>query len=822
MTTLAKDVRYGLRMLIVHPGLTSIVVLSLALGIGASTIIFTLINAMFLRPLPGRNPERLASIYISLPDGSPYGSSSYPDYRDLRDENEVFVDLAAYVPQLLWLGSDDRTDRITAEFVSRNFFHVLGVSVALGRSFLSEDESTHPFVAILSHRLWQRQFGGDPGIIGQSITLNGQPVTVIGITSKEFAGLPRGIAIDAWLPLDIMPQLTRQPRLLTERGSMFLSLIGRLKPGVTLDQARANLRLLGQRLARAHPRVWRNARGVPRTVTILSERESRVPAMARRAIIGFLMLLAIVVGLVLVIACVNVANLLLARAMGRRREMAIRLALGASRFRLIRQLLVESVLLSLLAGLAGVVIAYWAKDLLWHFHPPLPFDLALDLRLDGRVLLFTLGIATLTGLSFGLAPAWEMTKLDLASSLKEGEAGIVHSHRRSTFRNALIVVQVAASLILLVAANLFLRSLARAELLNPGFDPENVLLVTIDLEAQGYGEAEGKHFYEQLRERLLHLPGVVSASMAQSLPLGPEAHQMSVSVEGTGSATGNVSLVHYNVIGLDYFKALRIPIVRGRAFAPGDGERAPQVVIVNETFARRHWPGQDPIGKRLALGYVRAGDRYPLQVVGVAKDSKYISWGEEPRPFIYLPYQQHYRSTMTAFVRTTGDPRALIPTLRRELRSLDPDLLISEITTLREHIAWSLIPMRLAAALLSVLGSLVLVLAVIGIHGVISYSVNRRTHEIGVRLALGAQPHDVFKLIIGQGLRLTVMGMVIGLAVALLTTRFLRSFLYEISPTDPLAFAAICGILLVVAIGAAYFPARRAARLDPMVTLRYE
>lgn len=516
-----QDVRYGLRMLRKNPGFTAVAVLSLALGIGANTTIFSLFNALLLRPLPGRNPGALATVYTSGSSGSLYSASSYPDYLDYRDRSEAFSELAASTFTPMLLSGAGLNDRIIGETVTGNYFETFGVTALYGRTFTSaEDQPGAAPVVVLSHGLWQRLFGSDPAVVGETLKLNGQPVTIIGIAPKEFTGSIRGVSLELWVPFSNAPLLMPRRNLIERRGARGLFLFGRLKPGYTAEQAQSNLRVIGQQLYEAHPNEWTNKKGQPRVVSVLPESQSRVPPVARGALLGFLGMLLVVVGLVLLIACANVANLLLARAGARRREIAVRLALGAGRGRLVRQLLTENILLSLLAGVAGVLLAVWTSRLLMAFQPPLPFSLALDLGFDYRVLAFAFGVTLATGIIFGLAPALQATKPNLVVALKEVGAGGAGGYRRSYLRNGLVVTQVALSVLLLAGAGLFLRSLANAGTIDVGFDPENVLLVSLDLGLQGYDEVRGRVFYQQLQERLEKHPQIESASVARSLPLG--------------------------------------------------------------------------------------------------------------------------------------------------------------------------------------------------------------------------------------------------------------------------------------------------------------
>ncbi|MBA3806531.1 MAG: ABC transporter permease [Acidobacteria bacterium] len=615
------------------------------------------------------------------------------------------------------------------------------------------------------------------------------------------------------------PQLVHDPTALEERGDRSLFLMGRLKPGATLEQARARFNVLASQMHEAYPEQWTNVSRAARSVSVLPESEARVFPALRGAVLGVTGMLMAVVGLVLLIACANVANLLLARATARRKEIAVRLALGAGRGRLIRQLLTESVLLSLLSGALGFLLALWLTDLIAALKPPVAAPIALDLSLDARVLVFTLGISLLTGLLFGLAPALQASKPDLVTALKDEGGSLAASYRRSRLRGSFVVIQVALSLVLLICASLFLRSLRHANAIDPGFDPRNVLTMSFDLGSQGYKKEQGQLFYQQLLERAQSTLGVQSASLASEVPLGLGGSRRGIAIEGHERQPGEDMEFHYTVAGPNYFRAMGIPLVRGRDFSPEDRAGAPGVAIVNETMGRRFWPGQDPLGKRVSVN----GSEGPyLEIVGVVKDGKYVTLGEEPLPFFSIPFLQNYESSMTLLVRGTGDPKALIPILRGEVQALDKSVPVTGVKTMTEQVSLSLLPARIASTLLSIFGLLALLLAAVGIYGVISYAVSQRTREIGIRMALGARTSDVLKLVVGQGLMLALIGVSVGLVTAFALTRFLASLLYGISATDLLTFTVVPVLWLVVALIASYVPARRATKVDPMVALRYE
>jgi len=813
-----SDLRFAARLLIKSPGFTCVAVVSLALGIGANTTIFSLLNALLLQPLPGRDPSRLATVYTSDYSGPLYGASSYPDYLDFRSQSQVFDGLAAYGIQPLVLSDAGESQRAFAQLVSGNFFDMIGLGAAYGRTILAAEETPgqHP-VAVLSDALWRGRFGADPAVVGRRVALNGRPYTVVGVAPSGFSGMMRGISMDVFVPLAMRPSLSGES--LDERGNRGLMLIGRLRQGVGIEDARADLGVIGRRLHASYRDSWTNRHGEPRSVSVLPEEASRVLPQIRGPLSGFLGVLLAAVGLVLLLACSNVANLLLARASVRRREIAVRVALGARRGQLVRQLLAESLLLSCGAGALGVALAALSLRLILAFQPPLPVSLALGLELDRRVLLFALLISIATGVIFGLWPALRASSASPIESLKaRGHDSVVR--RRFAARDALVVAQVAGSLVLLIGAGLFLRSLSNAKAIDPGFDPNGVLVFSIDLGAQGYDPTRGARFYEALQERLERIPGVESASVASVLPLSLGGERRGLRVMGYEPGPGEDMEVHSSFVGPGYFETMRVALARGRGFEAADALGARGVVVVNEAFVRRYWPGREGLGERVVVGD-RTGD-VPLQVVGVARDGKYTALGEDPTPFVFYPHRQLHRAEMSVVARAQGDPSALVPVVRREVAALDGALPVYDVKTLVAHLGTALFPARAAATLLGLTGALALVLSAIGLYGVLSYAVALRTREIGVRVALGAERADVVALVVGRGLRLAGIGVAIGLALALGVTRFLSFLLYGTSPLDPLTFASISALLLSVALFAAWEPARRALRIHPAVSLREE
>jgi predicted permease len=814
--TLLQDLRYGFRRMLKNPGFTAVATLSLALGIGANTAIFSLVNTVLLRPLPVAQPDELLSVFPMSRDNFVL-AFSYLNYLDFRDRNEVFTGLLLSRFAPMSLSHQGNNERIWGYLVSGNYFDVLGVGAARGRTFLPEEDRTrlsNP-VVVVSHGCWQRRFGGDPALVGKSIILNGHSFTVIGIAPEGFFGTEIAYTPEVWVPLMMQEWIEPGNDYLDKRNAQNLFATGRLKPGVSRAQAEASLNLLAQQLGEEYPDTNEGQ-------TIILTPPGLIHPILRGPVISFTGALMAAVGLILLIACANLANLLLARATERRKEIAVRLALGASRLRLIRQLLTESLLLSFAGGALGFLLAFWTVDLVARFKPQIDFPLTIDLKTDARVFAFSLLVSLLTGMLFGLVPALQSTKTELVPALKDATSQ--GSYRRSRLRSGLVIAQVALSLILLIAAGLVVRTLQHLQKMGPGFDPENALMMSVDLGLQGYDKTRGQQFYRQVTERVQSLPGAQSVSLANFIPLSLNYNSISVYVEGQEPVRGaNVPTVMDATVGLNYFSTMGIPLVAGRDFGEQDNENAPLVAIVNETFARRFFPGPNPVegalGKRFS--YKSAGGPF-AQIVGIARDGKYFSIGEDQRPFIYFSLLQNYESSAILLVRTSSDSKAMIGSIRNEVLKLDSNLPVYDVRTLTEHMGLSLFPARIAAALLGAFGLLALSLAAIGIYGVMSYTVAQRTHEIGIRMALGAQPRDVLRLIVRQGMTLAVIGLVIGLFGALTLTRLMSSLLYGVSATDASTYFFISLLLAIVVLAACYVPARRATKVDPMVALRYE
>jgi putative ABC transport system permease protein len=814
MHTFLQDLRYGLRMIAKAPVFTMVALLALALGICANTTIFSFINGLVLRPLTGvREPERLVAVYTSDYSSGLYEASSYPDYLDFRDQTDAFEGLSAYAQAVFnWTGDGD-AERLRGAYVSGNYFSVLGVNASLGRTLQpSDDTPSTSQPVVIGNEFWRRRFNSDPNVIGRVVNLNNKPYTIVGIAQSSFRGLRLGPPVDLWVAMQAHARYTSGGR--ADRG---IEITGRLKPGVTVEQAQTQLTTIGARLAQAYPETNMGTLGrpnEPRPITVVQE--ARITPEGQERVWRVSLLLFAVVGLVLLIVCANVANLLLARASVRRREIAVRLALGASRARLIRQLLTESVLLSLMGAAIGLVLTQWTAGALPAFFPER--DAAgLDLSIDWRVLVFTLAVAGVTGIVFGLAPALQSTRSDLISTLKN-ETGISNQPlRRFGLRDVLVVSQLAVSLVLLIVAALFVRSLGQAVNFDPGFATQNLITASLATGGAKLSREQGQAFYQQTLERVGSVPGVRGATLSVVVPISGGGQRRNVVFEEYQPQPNEDTELNTNVVGPDYFRTMEIPIVQGRDFGPQDRRDTGGVVIVNEELARRYFGG-NALGERL-----RVDSEGPfLEIVGIARTVKYRDLREDVLPFIYIPLAQQYQPDMTLLVRTAGDPAALLGTLRSEMLAVNKDVPVFAVRTMTEQIAGQLAVDRMIAVLLSIFGGIALLLAAIGIYGVMAYAVAQRTREIGIRIALGAERSDILTMIVRRGLTLALMGAGIGLAFAFALTRAVKTLLFGISATDPLTFGAISILLIAVALLASYFPARRATKVDPLVALRYE
>ena len=814
LETLMYDLRYTVRMLLKTPTFTIVAMLVVALGSGAVTTIFSAASALVLRPVPGVvDAARVVDIGRTEAHGEhSFGSPSYPYYTHLRDESRQMRGVAAWTFMQLTVSTGSQGTTTFANMVSANYFNVLGIRPALGRFFTPDEDRTpgaHP-VIVLSDGFWRSRFGGDSGIVGRSILVNSVPYTVIGVAPPKFRGLYPVVRTDAWVPLMMAPQLGRDAHVLTDAGSGWLTLFGRLGDGVSIAQARAEAMSITSAHFLEEPRDFRSLAGVAMSPV------TGFPAGASRPLLGFVVLLLVISAMVLVIASVNVAGMLLARATARRREMAIRVALGARRGRLVSQLLTESVVLFLGGGIGGVLIALWSTKLFARIQLPAEVPLSADLSPDYRVLAFALGTALITGLVFGLVPALQATQSDPNTALRSDSAG--SGARRSGFRNGLVVGQMAISLLLLMSAGLFLRALDRGQRVPIGFETSHVAAAPIDVTTSGYTDARARLFYDALKQRLLAAPGVTAVTYSRWAPLTGSSSGTRLIINGyvaqpNESQHGEID-VNFGIVAPDYFTVMHLPLVRGRAFQLTDDATAPHVAVVNEAFARKYWPGSDPIGHMVEY------DSVATTIVGVARDAKYTSLNEALRPFIYIPIAQDFQATTNLFVRTSGDALALGPVIRDAIRSIDPLLPAPDVVTMDAATSVALLPQRVAAGVTAVMGALGLILAVVGLYGVVAYTVSQRTREIGLRMALGADRANVLRLILRDGMRLVVIGIGIGIVLAIAATRVMTKFLFGVSPLDPLVFAVIPVGLAAVTLIASYLPARTAAATDPLEALR--
>jgi macrolide transport system ATP-binding/permease protein len=822
MTTFFKDVRFGLRVLWKGKGFTAVAVLTLALGIGVNTAIFSGVNAFVLRPLTGvGEPERVVALFEASKEGrGGYNDFSYPDYKDYLARTDVFEGVLAHDLVQAVIGTErERTGVDWGQMVTGNFFDVLKVKMRLGRGFLPEEDATpntHP-VVVISHDLWRTRFDSDTSIVGKVVQLNGHPFTVVGVAGQEFAGAKWAIGMKFWVPLMMKQQVTGGTNdWQTTRGNHWLELMGRLKPGVTREQAASALTAVATRLEQEYP----EARNKNVQVLVMDEREGRWGDLGGvvRLSSGLALLL---VGLVLLVACANVANMMLARSVARRREMGIRLALGAGRVRVVRQLLTESVILALMGGALGMLLSFWMTDALTSFFPVIAYQIVLDVSPDSRALAFTLAVSVLTGLVFGLAPALEATRTDLIPVLK-GEAGHGGRPRRLSVRNALVVLQVAVSIVVLVAAALFVQSFRNAKSIDPGFLTRDAVLVSVNPGLFGYTKEQGRDFYRRLSERVRAMPGVESAAFVDWMPLGDSSNDWGpvYPAEKGVPPPGEGLDAYAQTVGPGYLKTMNIQLVEGRDFDEREREGVtPESIIINETLARRLWPGEGAVGKRMGLGR-KIEDA--LQVVGVVRDSKVRTLGEASRNLMYVSVDQTYRGGMTLVVRTPGEGGGVVEGVRQAVKEIDPRMPLYRVMTIEQHLTWAFWAQNMAASLAAAFGLLALVLAAVGLYGVVSYTVARRTHEIGIRVALGAQARDVLRIVLRQGMALTLAGLAVGLAAALALARLLASLLYGVSPGDPATYILVALVLACVALVACLVPARRATKVDPMEALRYE
>jgi len=812
LETLMQDVRYGFRMLRKNPGFTILAVLTLALGIGANTTIFSWINSTLLNPIPGaRQTSGIVSLTLGGTVEDP-GQFSYPDYLDLREGSRSFAGLMAFAFRTLDLTGTGKPERLWAAAVSANYFDVFRVRPILGRGFVpAEDQKSGGApVAVLNYGLWQRRFGGDPAIIGRTIFLNKHPYTVIGVAPAAFQGTMTGLRADLWVPVVMEREVISNWDWLHDRGDHELMMQGRLKPGVPIEQARQEMNALMQRLEDRYPDSHFSHKDVQLYPLW------RAPNGANAYFYILLPMLMAIAGVVLLLACANVANLLLVRSVSRRREIAVRLSIGAGRRRIVRQLLVESLLLALAGGAVAMLITACSPRMFADFLPPTGFPIVLDVHPDRGVLLVALILSIVTGVVFGTLPAVRASRLSPGSVLKEEGGGASGGRSRARLTSAMVLAQLALSLLLLVAAGLFIRGFRRAQRFDPGFNPEHVLLASFDLFPAGYHGTQGLEFERQLLTKINALPGVSLATLADAIPLGFVRNMEMVKLDGYVPQAREAMDIRSAQVGPDYLRTMEIPLVEGREFTMDDTGGSQPVAMVNQALVDRYWPHQDAIGKRVwAQGHWST-------IVGVVRNSDYDQLGESPRPFLYMPIFQDYTSHPIIHVRVAGDPLAFVPALEKTIHELNADLPVFDEDSLASRVQVASANLRLAGAFVGAFGLLALVLATVGIYGVIAYGARQRTREIGIRMALGADRQDVMRLVLGQGLRLTVAGLALGLGLSLVLTRFLRSELFGISATDPLTFAGVAVCLGAVALAACYVPARRAVRVEPTIALRQQ
>ncbi len=812
MSTLIHDLRFAVRLLLKKPLFTALAVTTLALSLGLNTAVFSAVDALLLRPLPGvRKADELAQLYRTWPGGMLYGSNSIPHWRDVRARSkDVFSDVALWTFTELSVSAGGRPERVMGQMVSANFFTVLGVGADRGRVFIpSEDvgELAHP-VAVLSYASWQRRFGGAPDVVGKSVIVNGNAYTVIGVAPRDFRGVLPLVTPELWVPLAQLAQVNpAMPKAMEMRGENSFNVIARLAPGVTMDRARSRMRTLSAELKADLPKDYEKS-----GIELVPQGEAGIHPSFRSAQLGLTGVVMAVVVMLLLIACVNVANLFLARAQDRWREMAVRLSIGARRAVLVRQLLTESLVFAFVAGGFGLLVAWWAISLANRVRLPMDVDFAPDLRLSLPVLLFSLGVAIGTGFLFGLVPALQATRPALIPSLK-GEAPAGGS--RSRLSRMLVVAQMALSLVLLVCSGLFLRNLSAATAVDKGFNSDGVLLAGVDPGLQGYTRARSEEFYRRLGDRLRAIPGVKAVGMAAMVPLGLSNSDRGVEVPGYTPAPDESMSINYNVATPGYFEALGIPLSAGRGFEARDDSASAGVIVVNAQFVARFWPEGNAVGR-----IVRVGGR-DRTVIGVVPTGKYNRLGENATAFMYFPQAQQWRSEMVLHLRVDGDPATYIPQLRAEVAALDPDLPVSDVQTMTSHLGLALLPARLAGTVLGIFGALGLLLAAVGMYGVMSYAVTQRTREIGIRMAIGAARGEVIRMVMRQGLLLVALGGAVGLALALGAAQLIRGVLYGAAAAfDPFTFVAVPLVLAAVAALATWLPARRAASIDPVLAIR--
>ena len=822
MNSFWQDLRYAMRSLRNSPGFAIVAILTLGLGMAVNTTVFSIVNGLLLRAMPVPHPEQITVLAMKQAGAEGFQSFSYPDYQDIRSQAEASGEVFGYRTTLVGVSADGKGAHCILSRVTGNYFSALGIKPALGRLILPTEgqaPGADP-VFVLGYAYWQKRFGGDKSVIGKQVQVDGHALTVIGVTPKEFQGTYAFLDMDGYVPLSAIAGLGGNDsvrELWTHREQRALSLLARLKPGTDLKQATASLDVIAKRIGEQHPDT---DKGI--TFQLFPERLARPEPDPDNTIPNVSAAFTVLAALVLLVACFNIANVLLVRATVRQREMAIRAAIGAGRARLVRQHLTESLLLAILGGGAGMLLGWWASGFLGSL--PLGTDLPITFNFqpDLRVYLFTLAAVLVTGAVVGIMPALRVARTDVNSMLREGGRGSSDGPRRHLVRNTLVVAQVAGSLLLLVVAGLFVRSSGKARQISLGFNPDHVVDVPIDVQQVGYTEQQGREFYRALEERLRVLPGVVSVAQAFSVPMGVISATERLNVESHPLEPGQPEPdVFYNMVSPDYFETLRIPIHRGRAFTKADADKSTEVAIVNEVMAKKFWPGEDVLGKRFK---VRGADKHYMEVVGVVPDGKYKSIVEDPMPYFYLPLEQSYMPLRTIHIRTSVPPESLELQIAAQVQELAPALPFSGVRTLQQELEGlnGYLFFHLGAQLTTAMGLLGLILAVVGVYSVVSYAAAQRTHEIGIRMALGADSGNILKMVLGQSLLVIGLGITIGLGAAFAGTRALGSLLVGVSPSDPATFVAVVAVLSGVALLACWIPARRATQVSPLAALRYE
>ena len=830
------DVRYGARSLWKSKGLTLVAVFSLAVGIGANSAIFSIVNSLLLRPRAVLRPEELVQVYSGHRE-IPYQTLSYPSYLDFQSSNGVFTGLAAYGFGFQFkLGGADDIEPVWGEPVSGNYFDVIGVRASLGRTFLPEEGEVpgrNP-VVVIGHGLWQRRFAGDSAIIGKSVRMNGHQMTVVGVAPAEYTGMMNGWATEVWVPAMMLPVLEPSDGQLklTSRGSKWVQLVGRLKPDATFDQARARFAVLSKTMQAQYPDEWTDERpdGIrEQFVSLVPEKRGRLHPGMQVAAYAVAAMVFVVVNLVLAIACMNLAGMLFARGVARRSEIAVRIALGAGRSRIVRQLLTESLLLSLIAAAAGVVLAFWSLDALLASMPALPegIRLAADIRIDWRVVAYTIAFTTLTGLLFGLGPALRSSRTEISAVLKDEAAAVSGAFRTSRLRRALVVAQVAFSLLLLISAGLLLRSLEKVRPTRLGYSSDRMVMTPLPIDEDEYDRARAVRFVEDVIERVSGIPGVEAVSVIDGVPGGFMGRtRSSIEVDGYTPARGEDMEIDANIVSAGYFTTMNTPIVQGRDFQTGDRDGAPCVAIINEAFGRQYFPGTaSPLGRNL-WRRVGRNEKEFCAIVGIVRDDAWQSLQREVRPFFAMPLLQDYPRRLTLMAHTTSDPSTMIPAVRNAIRALDPEMPLGEVRTLNDSIGAMAYPFRVLGFLVAGCGAMALLLASIGIYSTVTYSVAQRQREMGIRMALGARHPDLIRMMVTQAMTLVGYGLAIGLGLGFLLTRALSSLpfdtslLFGVSATDALTFGGVTLLLALVAFTASYVPALKATKVDPVGTLR--